>query len=70
MTTAKFSGILDGYELCALADLMNTQAFVSITVHIVSSELELEEELPEDIETGPCLALPGTRELGIAIEFA
>lgn len=72
MTTAKFSEILDGYEFCALADLMDTQAFVSLergTVHIVSSDLELEEELPDDIETGPYLALPGKRELDLGREL-
>ncbi|MFN3438557.1 MAG: hypothetical protein ACK41V_12730 [Acidovorax sp.] len=73
MTTAKFSEILDGYEFCSLADLMDTQAFVSLergTVHVVSSDLELEEELPEDIETGPYLALPGKRELDLGRELA
>lgn len=73
MTAAKFTEILDGYEFCALADLPETQAFVSLergTVHIVSSDLELEEELPEDIETGPYLALPGKRELDLGRELA
>ena len=73
MTTAKFSEILDGYEFCALADLMDTQAFVSLergTVHIVSGDLELDQELPEDIETGPYLALPGKRELDLGWDLA
>lgn len=73
MTAAKFTDILDGYEFCSLADLMDTQAFVSLergTVHIVSSDLELEEELPEDIETGPYLALPGKRDLDLGRELA
>ncbi|MFY3383951.1 hypothetical protein [Paracidovorax sp. MALMAid1276] len=70
MTTAKFSKILDGYEFCAMADLMETRALVSLergTVHIVSSDLELDldEALPEDIDTGPYLALPDKRELDL-----
>jgi len=73
MTIAKFSEILDGYEFCDSADLMATQAFVSLergTVHIVSSELELEEEPSEDIEMGPYLALPEKRELDLGRELA
>jgi hypothetical protein len=76
MTTAKFSEILDGYEFCAFGELMDTQAFLSLergTVHIVSGDLELDEEPPEDIETGPYLALPDKTELqlgkNLAIEF-
>ena len=72
MTTATFTDILDGYEFCALADLPDTQAFVSLergTVHIVSSDLELEEELLEDIETGTYLALPGKRDLDLGREL-
>ena len=72
MTTAKFSEILEGYEFCAFDDLQDTQAFVSLergTVHIVSGDMELEEELPEDIETGPYLALPGKRELDLGREL-
>lgn len=76
MTTAKFSEILDGYEFCAFGDLMETQAFLSLergTVHIVSGDMELDEEPPEDIETGPYLALPDKAELqlgkSLAIEF-
>lgn len=73
MTTAKFSEILNGYEFCALADLMATRAFVSLergTVHIVSGDMELEEEPPEDIETGLYLALPGKRELDLGRDLA
>ena len=77
MTTAKFSEILDGYEFCAFGDLMDTQAFLSLergTVHIVSGDIELDEEPPEDIDDGPYLALPDKSELGLgrelAIEFA
>ncbi len=72
MTTATFTDILDGYEFCALADLPDTQAFVSLergTVHIVSSDLELEEERLEDIETGTYLALPGKRDLDLGREL-
>jgi hypothetical protein len=76
MTTAKFSDILDGYEFCAFGDLMETQAFVSLergTVHIVSGDMELDEESPDDIDDGPYLALPDKSELGLGrdlvIEF-
>lgn len=67
MTTAKFSDILDGYEFCAFGDLMETQAFVSLergTVHIVSGDMALDEEPPEDIDDGPYLAFPDRSELG------
>lgn len=77
MTTAKFSEILDGYEFCAFGDLMDTQAFVSLergTVHIISGDLDLDEEPPDDLETGPYLALPDKSELRLgrqlAIEFS
>ena len=77
MTTAKFSEILDGYEFCAFGDLMEAQAFISLergTVHIVSNDTELDEEPPDDIETGPYLAIPDKAELGLgrnlAIEFS
>jgi hypothetical protein len=77
MTTAKFSDILDGYEFCAFGELMETQAFLSLergTVHLVSSDMDLDEEPPEDIDFGPYLALPDKSELGLgrdlAMEFA
>ncbi|WP_290872261.1 hypothetical protein [Aquabacterium sp.] len=77
MTKAKFSEILDGYEFCAFGDLMDTQAFLSLergTVHIVSGDMELDEEPPEDIDGGPYLSLPDKSELklgkNLAIEFA
>lgn len=75
MTTAKFSEVLEGYEFCAMAELMETQALVSLqrgTVHIVSNDLEfdLKEEAPDDIETGPYLALPDKRELNLGRELA
>lgn len=77
MTTVKFSDILDGYEFCAFGALMEAQAFLSLergTVHIVSGDIPLDEELPEDIASGPYLALPDKSELGLgrglAIEFA
>jgi hypothetical protein len=76
MTTAKFNEILDGYEFCAFGDLVDTQAFLSLergTVHIISGDMELDEEPPEDIETGPYLVLPDKAELqlgkSLAIEF-
>jgi hypothetical protein len=76
MITAKFSEILDGYEFCTFGDLMDTQAFISLergTIHIVSGDMELDEEPPEDLETGPYLQLPGKSELrlgkNLAIEF-
>jgi hypothetical protein len=73
MTTAKFSDILDGYEFCAFGDLMNTQAFLSLergTVHIVSGDMELDEEPPEDLEAGPYLALPDQAELRLGKRLA
>jgi hypothetical protein len=76
MTRAKFSDLLDAYEFCNFGDLMETQAFLSLergTVHIVSGEMELDEEPPEDLESGPYLALPDKHELdlgaGLAIAF-
>jgi hypothetical protein len=77
MTAAKFSEILDGYEFCAFGDLMDTQAFLSLergTVHIISGDIELDDEPPEDIDFGPYLALPDKSELrlgrDLVIEFA
>lgn len=77
MTTIKFSDVLDAYELCSFGGLIDTQIYISLergTLHVVSGDLELEEEAPEDLETGPYLALPDRAELGLgrglAMEFA
>lgn len=73
MTRATFSELLDAYEFCNSGDLMETQAFLSLergTVHTVSGEMELDEEAPEDLETGPYLALPDQHELGLGAALA
>ena len=61
MTVAKFTEVLDGFEFGAFGAMPTNQAFISLergTVHFVSSELELEEDAPEDLDSGDYLALP------------
>ena len=73
MTTAKFSDVLDAFEFCNFGDLMDTQAYLSLergTLHVISGELELDEEPPEDIDFGPYLALPDKAELSLGRELA
>jgi hypothetical protein len=73
MITAKFSDILEGYEFSSQGGPTEVQAFLSLergTVHIVSDDLELEEPPPDDIESGPYLALPGRAELGLGRDLA
>ena len=75
MTKAKFSEILDAFEFCSFGDLYSSEAYLSLergTVHIVSDDED--EDVPEDIETGPYLALPSRSDLrlgpALAIAFA
>jgi hypothetical protein len=67
MTSANFSD-----ELCSAGGLLGTKVFISLergTVHVVSEDLELDEDVPEDIESGPYLALPDRIELGLGREL-
>ncbi|WP_172202688.1 hypothetical protein [Niveibacterium sp. COAC-50] len=77
MTKTKFSDVLEAYEFCAASSFGDAEAFISLergTVHIVSSDYELDEEPPVDLESGPYLAIPDKLELGLgstlAIKFA
>ena len=72
MTIAKFSEVLDGYEFCAIGGLIDNRAFLSLergTVHLVSSELEPDEDLPEDLDGGDYLELPDKAKLGLGREL-
>ena len=67
MTVAKFAEVLDGFEFGAFGAMLTNQAFISLergTVHFVSSELELEEETPEDLDSGNTLPCRTRRRLG------
>jgi|JRYI01.1.fsa_nt_gb hypothetical protein len=76
MTAAKFSEILDAYEICAYDGPIDVEAFVNLergTVHIVSDDMELDEP-PADLESGPYVRLPDKADLDLgsqlAIDFA
>ena len=72
MTVAKFAEVLDGFEFGAFGAMATNQAFISLergTVHFVSSELELEEDAPEDLDSGDYLALPDKAALGLGREL-
>ena len=72
MTVAKFTEVLDGFEFGAFGAMPTNQAFISLergTVHFVSSELELEEDAPEDLDSGDYLALPDKAALGLGREL-
>ena len=73
MTVAKFAEVLDGFEFGAVGAMVTNQAFISLergTVHFVSSELEPEEDAPEDLDSGDYLALPDKAALGLGRELA
>ncbi len=70
MTVAKFTEVLDGFEFGAFGAMPTNQAFISLergTVHFVSSELE--EDAPEDLDSGDYLALPDKAVLGLGREL-
>lgn len=73
MTTAKFSEVLDAYDMCSFGGgVVDTQAYISLergTVHVVTGDPGLDEDVPEDIESGPYLALPDKAELGLGREL-
>ena len=72
MTVAKFTEVLDGFDFGAFGAMATNQAFISLergTVHFVSSELELEEDATEDLDSGDYLALPDKAALGLGREL-
>jgi hypothetical protein len=65
----KFSELLDAFEFVSVAGPFDNRAYVDqITgkIYLVSDELELEEELPDDLEESDrYLAVPDKNELDL-----
>jgi len=78
MTGASFADILDGYEFTDFdGNIGQHRAYVHRelgTVYCVSDDLDLEDDLPQDLDSGLYLELPDrhTLDLGarLAVDFA
>jgi hypothetical protein len=74
MVTVSFSELLDAFEFASSGGPYENRAFVSLdtgSLHCISDEIELEEELPEDIDTSDrYLALPHKNDLDLGRRLA
>jgi hypothetical protein len=65
----KFSELMDAFEFVSVAGPFDNRAYVDLItgkIYLVSDELELEEELPDDLEESDrYLAVPGKNELDL-----
>ena len=74
MTVAvKFSDLMDAFEFVSVAGPFDNRAYVDLItgkIYLVSDELELEEELPDDLEESDrYLAVPGKNELDLGLRL-
>jgi len=64
-----FSGLMDAFAFAGVAGPFDNRAYVDTVtgrIYLVSDELELEENLPEDLEESDrYLAVPGKNELDL-----
>ena len=69
MVTVKFADLLYGFEFASSGNSLDDCAFISLNtgaIHFVSSELDLEEETPEDIDDETkYLAIPHKNDLDL-----
>ena len=74
MVTLKYSDLLDGFEFASFGNSFDSCAFISLdrgTIHLTSSELELEEETPEDLDDATrYLAIPHKNDLDLGRSLA
>lgn len=73
MTRVRFSELLQAWEFAASGASDGVQAFVSLergTLHLVADGLDVWEAPPDDLETGPYLALPDRAELDLGRQLA
>jgi hypothetical protein len=65
----RFSDLMDAFEFVSVAGPFDNRAYVDLItgkIYLVSDELELEEEPPEDLEESDrYLAVPGKNELDL-----
>ena len=68
MTTAKYADIADGFFYADSSGPYTVEAYLSLergTVHVISEDDLGLDEVPEDLETGPYLALPCKSDLDL-----
>jgi len=69
----KFSELMDAFEFVSVAGPFDNRAYVDVItgkIYLVSDELELEEELPDDLEESDrYLAVPGKTELDLGLRL-
>lgn len=74
MVTVLLSDLLDAFEFANAGAPYESSAFINLdtgAIHYTSDMIELEEELPEDLETSDrYLALPYKNELDLGRELA
>jgi hypothetical protein len=74
MVTVLFSDLLDAFEFANAGAPCESSAFINLdtgAIHYKSDMIELEEELPEDLETSDrYIALPYKNELDLGRELA
>ena len=74
MVTVKFSDLLDGFEFANFGNSLEIGAFISLdrgTVHLTSSEVKLNEEVPEDLEISDrYIAIPHKNDLDLGRALA
>lgn len=74
MITVNFAALLDAYQFASPAGTWENSAFVDLengSIYCASSEIETEEELPEDLETSDrYLILPDKNDLNLGRELA
>lgn len=69
MVTVNFTALLDAFEFASFGGTFENTAFVDLetgAIYCTSSEIEPQEELPEDLETSDrYLMLPNKRDLDL-----
>lgn len=74
MVTLKFTDLLDAFEFVSFGGSIESDAFINLdtgAIHYLSSDLELEEEIPEDLETSErYLAVPHKTDLNLGRSLA
>ena len=74
MVTLNFSELLGGFEFASFGNSLDSCAFIGLergTIHLTSSELELEEETPEDIDDATkYLPIPHKNDLDLGRALA
>lgn len=69
MAPVKFSDLLNGFESASFGGSLENMEYIGLDageVHLVSGEIELEDKVPDDIDTSDRhLAIPHKREFPV-----